>query len=431
MLEGSKMKRAMVVTVGTGTGEHRQEVLKGLSEAIVTSILNNRPDKVVFIASKQSREESVPLIVPRLEDMEYADVIIEQIDDIQHIFEKASYCIQELVNEGFDTEEIIVDYTSGTKAMSAGVVLAALSFEVGKIAYISGKRGERGVVSKGTEKFTIMRPVQMLMQRKIDLVGHLFNAHRFESCLDILEYVGEHLSERRAMNIVDELSNLCKAYDLWDKFDHKGAADILLGSRFCLLDVSQNKKFLGFMKKESEDFKSGKGDAELFYIADIMNNCERRAEEGRYDDTVARLYRVFELLAQWHIRKMGMCDEEDLRQGDYSIDSSKLGEEQMKYFGELGYLENDKIKPGLFDTYSFLAKCEYSMGLEFEGDKHLHHLLSGRNSSILAHGLKSVGEKTYLGLLEECREYNAKYVDVDIGEFRKLARFPKWNMCLL
>lgn len=419
------MKRAMVVTVGTGTGEHRQEVLKGLSEAIVTSILNNRPDKVVFIASKQSKEETVPLIVPRLGDMEYTDVIIEQIDDIQHIFEKASYCIQELVDEGFDTGEIVVDYTSGTKAMSAGVVLAALSFEVGKIAYISGKRGERGVVSKGTEKFTIMRPVQMLMQKKIDLVGHFFNAHRFESCLEILEHVGSHLSGRRAVSIVDELTSLCKVYDLWDKFDHKGAADILLGSRFSLLDVSQNKKFLGCMKKESEDFKSGKGDVELFYIADIMNNCDRRAEEGRCDDAVARLYRVFELLAQWHIRKMGLCDEKDLKRGNYSIDSSRLKEEQTEYFEELGYSESDKIKPGLFDSYYFLARCEHPMGLEFEGDKQLHHLLSGRNNSILAHGLRSVGRVVYLGLFKKCSGYIEKYVDVDIGEYRKLARFPK------
>ena len=179
------------------------------------------------------------------------------------------------------------------------------------------------------------------------------------------------------------------------------------------------------MKKESEDFKSGKGDVELFYIADIMNNCERRADEGRCDDAVARIYRVFELLAQWHIRKMGLCNEEDLRQGNYSIDDSKLKEEHIKYFKEQGYQENDRIKPGLFDTYHFLARCEHSMGLEFEEDEHLHHLLSRRNSSILAHGLKSVGREIYEELLEKCIRYVEKYGDRDITELRQLAQFPE------
>ena len=416
------MKRAIIITVGSGIGENKEEGLKSLSKAIVTSIQNYRPDKVIFIVSRESKKETIPLITPHLEDLEYTDELLESITDMLHVFRKASHCIQTLLNEGFSNRDIMVDYTSGTKSMSVGTVLAAISFEVGKIAFTCGKR-EKGVVPRGTEKYTIMEPLQILIQRKLDSVIILFNAHRFDSCLKILEHIKTQISGTENRDMIDKMISLCNAYDLWDRFDHEKAADILLKTGNSPINIYENKKFFHSMKDILNTPE--KRNIEEFFIVDILNNSERRAKEGRYDDAVARLYRVFELLAQWHVRKMGLCNEENLRQGNYSIDKSKLREEQVKYFRERGYLESDGIKPGLFDTYHFLARCEHSMGLEFEEDGHLHHLLSGRNSSILAHGIRSVGREIYEELLEKCIRYVEKYGDKDIAKLRQLARFPE------
>jgi len=210
------MKKAMVVTVGTGTGPNRDEVLKSLAQTIVTSICNSRPDKVVFIVSKQSKKETLPLILPGLKDtnINHTVVTLEFIDDIIHIYRKASKCIHELINEGFDKHNILVDYTSGTKVMSAGTISAAIAFEVDAMAYTSVKK-EKGMAVKGTERYTIMEPVQILMQKKLDSVTDLFNAHRFETCLDILDHIGQKLSGITEKDTIDELITLSRAYDLW------------------------------------------------------------------------------------------------------------------------------------------------------------------------------------------------------------------------
>jgi CRISPR-associated protein (TIGR02710 family) len=226
---GTPMKRAMVVTVGTGIGKSREEALKSIARAIVTSVNNNHPDKVMFINSRQSQEETLPLILPGIEDTDHEEVILESIDDLRHIYEKVSQSIQKLIDEGFENTEIIVDYTSGTKTMSAGTVLAAMRFEVGKISYVSGKRGERGVVPEGTERYITMMPTQILMQKRVDLAIHLFNAHEFEPCLQILRTLGAS-PEGSVQAILDQLTSLCEAYDRWDKFNHKRAADILLNT---------------------------------------------------------------------------------------------------------------------------------------------------------------------------------------------------------
>lgn len=422
------MKRAMVVTVGTGIGRNREEALKSIARAIVASINDNRPDKVIFIVSRGSQEETLPLVIPNLGDIEHEEVVLESIDDILQIYEKASRSIQKLLNERFENTEIIVDYTSGTKTMSCGAVLAAMRFEVGKISYVSGKRGDNGVVLEGTERFIKMMPTQILMQKKIDPAIHLFNVHRFESCLEILKGLTNLSSERDTRSMVKQLTSLCEAYSLWDKFDHKGAAGILLSTKISLLDISQNKKFLGLMQEiSSNSFEDNdtRWDIESFYIADILNNGERRAKEGRHDDAVARLYRVFELLAQRQIRKMGLCEEVDLKQKQYSINISILNEDQLKCLETLGYQENNKVKLGLFESYKFLELCECPLGLKFGEDKSLHHLLSGRNGSILAHGLNAVRKDVYDNLFEKCNQYIAEFMDGHVIKLEQWATFPR------
>ena len=43
-------------------------------------------------------------------------------------------------------------------------------------------------------------------------------------------------------------------------------------------------------------------------MADLLNNAQRRIDEGKYDDAVARLYRANELIAQITLTKFGVID---------------------------------------------------------------------------------------------------------------------------
>jgi len=58
--------------------------------------------------------------------------------------------------------------------------------------------------------------------------------------------------------------------------------------------LAGNKQFLGQLISNP---KRENGKPEPYYVADLINNAERRAEESKYDDAVARLYRTMELIA--------------------------------------------------------------------------------------------------------------------------------------
>jgi len=427
-IEENIMKRAMVVTVGTGTGENRKKIMDGLAEAIVTSICNHRPDKVKFMVSQKSLDETIPLIIPKLSNMECEYILLDDFNNLHYAYKKGFQTIQQLLSEGFSQEEIIIDYTSGTKAMSSGIVLAAISLEVGKISYISGKR-EKGIVAKGTEEYKTIKPIEILLQKKVELIIQLFNNYKYGSCISILKEMEDKISHTPVLDVLNELLTLSKAYELWDRFDHDRASEILLPGKFLLMDISHNKKFLGSLKYAKKHNTNSKPteNKELYLIADLLNNSQRRHEEGKYDDAIARLYRIFELLAQWEIKKMGICGEEDLRQKRYIIDISKLNDVQLTYFNEKSVIENKKIRIGLKETYDFLAFMDLPIGINFQKDKNLQNLLSHRNNSILAHGLIPIEEKTYIQLYSKCKEYLLEYSEKDIFETQKLAKFPTFD----
>jgi hypothetical protein len=140
---------------------------------------------------------------------------------------------------------------------------------------------------------------------------------------------------------------------------------------------------------------------------------------------VARLYRGFELIAQWQIKKMGLCDEGGLKQNQYLIDRSGLDEDQQKSLETLGTLKEGKVKLGLFDSYKFLGGCGCPLGIKFEGDETLRNLLSRRNSSVLAHGLNTVEINVYETLLEKCNQYATEFMGECVMQFRQWAEFPR------
>jgi hypothetical protein len=91
-----------------------------------------------------------------------------------------------------------------------------------------------------------------------------------------------------------EARQICQAFDLWDKFAHTMALELLSlhGARFPE-HFQSLKCTLGGMRNSSGYEKVG----------DLLNNADRKAHRGYYDDAVARLYRATELFAQIRMAK--------------------------------------------------------------------------------------------------------------------------------
>jgi CRISPR-associated protein (TIGR02710 family) len=197
--------KALVITVGVGTGPNKEEATKSLSHGIAVSICENNPDRVFFIASKESKEITIPLVLKILEEKfkvrkDYEIVEIKDEDDLNECFETVLNTIKKAKQEGY---RVTVDFTSGTKSMSAGSVLAAIQ-ELTKISYTGGKRVGGKVVS-GTEIVRISSPWKPIVENQLNFLSKLFDKYQFIACKEVINEIRKIVEDPE---IINKLKNM-------------------------------------------------------------------------------------------------------------------------------------------------------------------------------------------------------------------------------
>lgn len=135
--------------------------LGGTPEPVIASIETHAPRAVCFFASDQS----VDLVgsikdTLRQKGVVFKDtkVLCDDINDLVHCYERALTCAERLlrVDPDLAPDDVVVDYTGGTKTMTAALALAT----VGKgfrFSYVGGKTRTKdglGVVVSGKEVLT-------------------------------------------------------------------------------------------------------------------------------------------------------------------------------------------------------------------------------------------------------------------------------------
>lgn len=400
------------MTVGTGVGSNQLGRISSLAHGLFSCILHFRPDKVIFFGSDQSY--STIDVVKKLyfesmkkEFSHYEFVIIQQIDSFDECFRLISSSLTR-----FPNTEIIIDYTSGTKTMTVSAAICSVLFHK-KLSLISGKRGEYGLIISGTEHIIEQNLYSVYDKILIAKLHDSFNHYQFstaQNCLDEIIIFDDDIRET--------YTALINAYRLWDKFHHESA---FLKLKEISKEYAENKLFLSKLLSDSRDKKVSR---EYFLIADLLNNTERRVEEEKYDDATARLYRCAELIAQFRLKSSYLLDTSN-------IDTARLLELGLQPIVISQYDEyktrSGVIKIGLHASYDLLCDLNDSLGFLFRKDKELKNLLSYRNDSILAHGIKPVNkdfvDKLYRKIIVFAEE--AEKEQEELTKLRKLAKFPK------
>ncbi len=408
--------RAMVITVGTG---------KGVEHGISVSINDRRPDFVVFLVTEKSKGtvEKVKNILKEKFGLEikYEQKLIKNENDAEECYEISKKSILELKNK---YKEIFIDFTSGTKAMTGGLILAGIVEEVDGLIYVTGERDpETGRVIPGTERvYTIPSPVRVTSDMKKNIIKEMFNNYQFYDCLKLIEDIKSKLDDRLIKEFkIDVFENIIKFYYFWDLFRHEEAYNLMKNIKGSdiediLCDVSQinkNKEFLGTLLNTKDEMLRDK-----LLLADIICNAKRRIEEGKYDDAVARLYRSIEFIGNIVLKK---------RYGQIEVLAdliSILPEEELREKYEKFVDEKGNVKLGLHGTYELLKDLNEEIGIKFKEDKKLHDLISKRNSSILAHGLSPVEKDDAEDLYNKVLEY-ARIIFDDIDSWIEKVKFPK------
>lgn len=382
-LRNTEKSRILVMTVGTGVGPDKEKKVRSLAHGLLQSIKHYNPNQIVYFGSEESKvtmdmvetiANEMQVCLPLVKDR----IILENIDDFDKCMKQMQDEIENLKKE-MSNPEIIMDYTSGTKTMTAAIVVLSILYHL-KLSLVGGKRSLDSVVQSGTENIQTQNPYRAYDKLLIGKLIESINTCRFNTARQYLIQLVDFPPEKK-----DYYEHIIGGYDAWDKFDHNRAFDELRkitknqdpGGLF-----KANKEFLGkLLNIEDPTSKSE------FYIADLVNNARRRVEEGKYDDAVARLYRTIELIEQYLLKRLYNIQTDKV---DLNILSEK-GVPQ-EYINDLKALQDEqgRIKIGLKRGYEILEKLGNGIGKKYMGDSRLQDLLRKRNESILAHGTKPV-----------------------------------------
>jgi CRISPR-associated protein (TIGR02710 family) len=215
------------------------------------------------------------------------------------------------------------------------------------------------------------------------------------------------------------LEKLVLAYSFRDKFDHLKAASYFnqLHGKFDAqwqIDTSNSKEMVFKIAKQKEKFAASREIKDKFsqeILADILANADRRAQEGKYDDAVARLYRAAEIVAQMLLARR-------------NIDTSRVKFDDLPAAWQEEYRESkESITLGQEKAFSLLESMDDDIGREFRENRNLRNYLSKRNSSILAHGLTPMTRQIYDELSRETNQLAVKAFP-PLDSLKEKSRFP-------
>ncbi|MBW1779039.1 MAG: TIGR02710 family CRISPR-associated protein [Deltaproteobacteria bacterium] len=377
--------------------------LGGSTAPLKKSLTFHKPVHVIFLAS----HDTVSLAGDIIKSLDYKPVVQYEITEdpnrMMECYKKARNCIDRVRRSGAARNDVMVDYTGGTKVMTAALILAAAG-NAFRFHYVGGhdrtKNGV-GVVIDGKETFfQEASPWDLFAEEERRQVVALFNRRNFAACNEIIRIACLKTLPPEIRSYFNFIMPLSKGFLNWDQFKHKDALRYLLegGNRLTqrladypdaglenfLKEIESCVTFLNRLMKATDEMKV----SHRILIDDLLNNAQRRIEDGRYDDAAARIYRALELYGQIHFFEATGSPNNAV---DPGIVPSDLGESFIKRHRDPN---SGKLKLPLTATFEFLKAVGNPAGIAFfEKMAEMKKIQSSRNKSILAHGIEPVTEK--------------------------------------
>jgi hypothetical protein len=186
-----KREIVLFMNVGTGSNLDSEETgFKLLAKKLYSTIRKIYPNHVLFFASEKSKHT-----IDYIEDLfiqdddefvigqDYQIVAMDAIDDFNVCFEIFESKIWDFDFLNEIDYKIIMDYSSGTKTMSAAMACCGLFYSKDLIS-VGGDRST-GEVSTGTEIVNYQNLYKIYDKFALMRVRNNFNAKRFMACIRV------------------------------------------------------------------------------------------------------------------------------------------------------------------------------------------------------------------------------------------------------
>ncbi len=434
----------LVITVG------------GSCAPIVTSIKDNKPDKIYFLCSvdtettkgsyrtvlaegnvcgkdpKNPDEPNILSLADIPENSEkYETIKINDFDDFNSCYRCSLDVLRTIRNE-FLNADIIADYTGGTKSMSVGLGAASMYVDGVTICNVKGTRADLVKVLDGTQHASLVNMNEGFFQRQLELMDNLSKRYEYDGVLSVLNKMVE------LKNIPPETDKLIqkrrvysKGFLSWDCFDHTEAWRLLSPYKKYMVD---NIKFLeaviwsrrdidsNFKEKPIEGLSNTPKGHGYEIVEDLLLNSERRALQGRYDDAVGRLYRALELLVQIRLKSQYGIETD-------GVDVKKIPQEYREEYDFKNNMGRGTVKIGLKESYELLARLNSDDSLTqvyLSRENELIDLLRVRNLSLFAHGFKPITKEEHTKLYVFFKDFFDGFLaEMDAKIYTERCQFPR------
>lgn len=438
-------------------------------EPLVLDIMLLNPKRVLFLYTEVSEQYLTKVVdYCSLNAAKYEKSVIHETEPLDVYRE-----IKKAYLKWNKPEKIYIDFTGGTKAMSAaaamaGAVIGVQLLYVGCTEYLADFRKP----NPGTEKlFYIDNPLEVFGDIEIEKALTLFNEHNYAGAGERLLVLKEDIPDPAIRQELNFAYLLAKSYEAWDALDFPVAYEYMCQlNREIKRDKKTHQKFLlmdfaehlshqeDVLQKLTQipDLISKKKQMEVLsdsdYIFPLMftmyTNALVRESQEKYDMAILLFYRLLEMIEQRRLARYGLyvsrMDYQSIRydfnqrpdlkgrsgeecflqlKSDISdIEKALFGKNGNSYLSEkVSLLEGFVILQALGDPISRMKNGKHTDKL-----KRIRAMVELRNNSIFAHGLEPVGKEDFEKFKRFVEGMFRELCTIEEISFAEKKRFMEW-----
>lgn len=397
----------------------------GTPAPILHALQAVRPTHLAFVCSPASRASA-----ENIRDCLDSDISVDFLQLTSH--EELGPCYAALrawlpgwlASRGLTPDDVTVDYTGGTKTMSAALVLAASEL-FSHFSYVGGTQRDKagtGTVLPGSENIRYQgNPWRELAVRELDQAGTLWAAQQYAAVVTLLRRAKAQVpvAQRPAFECVIELARaLSSRLDLQlpkatqsleklaGKLAHITPSPAAAESHATLLDFCRRAA----ARLNDSVALQGPATDPHAQLRELLDNALLTARLGRYDDAAARLYRALELFGQ---NELARLTDGAFQLGRLKAETLPAALADFASFAGPEGLSLARRGVSLEQVYRALAHLDHPAGrqavADFDGADALHspwrQATQRRNQSILAHGVQPVSSEGFAALAALVADY--------------------------
>lgn len=392
----------------------------GMREApIIFSFLALRPKKGILLHTPQSEKTADKVIndhtIASL-GIKFEKVEIDEIDAARNF----QILKDQVLGKVRNISDVLVDPTGGRKVMGASVATFAFFYRIPMVYLHAEEKLSIPVPFSGVIR-EIANPYEYYGDIELSMLKRHFERYDFDAALELCGKLESTVNDPNLCLKLQKVAKLIEIYRDWDAFLHsthvqgnpskEEIARIRLADRledlyrkeikrfgYLLVDEKKLEENIEFLKQLQENWINKKNICDPYRLVDLYANACRRAEQKKFDDATARLYRCLEMCSSVELQKYGM---EDPNNPDYAAFAKNLGmdiDTLSQRFREAVKYELPE-KPGLRAQMALLRLASskiasiYNM-IDPQGNTE-DSVMEKRNRSILAHGTNPIKAEDY------------------------------------